>query len=528
MVMHKVMKKLLNKIFIFSLILPFLLMAILYNYINIHNSNWFFHPDERDVYVFANQFYEHGNLKIESPAKPLNTSFMTPDGSTQLHGSLLPGRSLGIYILLAPFFIAGSNGPFLAIPFFGFLLLLFVFLISRDVFDKKTAYLATLILGFSPYFILWNNMLFSNIPALMFLLGGIYFLKKKGKALLISPLFFAMSIALRYEYLIYVCLIMLAIVIVEKQAAIKKIIPMLLAIGLFLTPIPLANHALYGRYTSFGYTQKSYDLNAGKTIDYSSASSGGASGQFKKISKRFGGQFNSSMPKNFYTNISEYLLVVAPLLLVLGSLGLLKLNRKLIHEPAILGLIFISIFTLIYFWTAPGYNGFGKSWLVSSYTRYFLPVAVTLAVFSAYALRKILVTRNTLLGCTLAVYAVFSISVSFNSRLGVNSVLAEKKENKKINTIALNLPKNSIIISNFYSKAIINRPVLIPNLTTQNKDNRINKTIQITDNYSSRFKFYIFENNNHSSYLGIAESLKNSNHSLELIDNKRLFYMVQQ
>jgi hypothetical protein len=204
------------------------------------------------------------------------------------------------------------------------------------------------------------------------------------------------------------------------------------------------------------------------------------------------------------------------------------LNRKLIHEPAILGLIFISIFTLIYFWTAPGYNGFGKSWLVSSYTRYFLPVAVTLAVFSAYALRKILVTRNTLLGCTLAVYAVFSISVSFNSRLGVNSVLAEKKENKKINTIALNLPKNSIIISNFYSKAIINRPVLIPNLTTQNKDNRINKTIQITDNYSSRFKFYIFENNNHSSYLGIAESLKNSNHSLELIDNKRLFYMVQQ
>jgi hypothetical protein len=383
-----------------------------------------------------------------------------------------------------------------------------------------------LLLGFSHYYLFWNNMLFSNIPALSFLLGGIYYFNQKSNIKYISSIFFAISISLRYEYAIYVVLVLLAYLILKRTKALKLIIITGFSIGFILIPIPILNHQIYGSYTSFGYTQKSYDLNAGKTIDYSSSDEGGIQGFKNKLLKRFGGQFNSSMPKNFITNYSEYLLALAPLLILLSTIGMLDKRHQAIRDPAILGLIFICIFTLLYFWTAAGYNGFGKSWLASSYTRYFLPASVLFAIFSAYALNKFLIKKIVYIAFVLVIYIIFSFSITLNSKLGLRAIASEKRENKTVNNMTSELPKNAIIISNFYSKAIIDRPVLIPNLTSQIKDDRLSKTAEIINKDKNFNKFYIFENTNHSSYLGVADYLQENNQQIELIDNIRNFYVI--
>jgi hypothetical protein len=517
-----------KKIFLYiALILPFIILFVICNFINIHRSNWFFHPDERDVYVFSQQLYRHGNLVIDKQSS-INPAYTTPDGSTENNGKILPGRSYGIYILLAPFFLLGSSGPFYAIPIFGLLTLLFLFLITKQLFNYKVAYISILLLGYSPHFIIWNNMLFSNIPALMFLLGGIYFYIKNNKLQYISPLFFSFSIILRYEYAIYVFLVLFSYFIIEKRKSIKKIFLTSFIMLVLFSPLPLLNHAVYGNYFSVGYIQKSYDLNTGKTIDYSKSNKPGILGIAQKITNRFGGQFNSKMPKNFAINFSEYLISIVPILIILGIMGIVQQKRKIFKDPIILSLILIIFFTLFYFGTAAGFNGFHKAWLVSSYTRYFLPIITALSVFSAYALVKFLENRLIVIGGILLVYFITSLNTAYSKNLGLKDIEASKKDNKSINYMAKALPYNAVIISNFYSKVIIDRPVLLPNLTAQEKGDRLRNTQDIVKKNILKNKFYILENVNHSSYVGIADYLKDSGYKIAPIDINRGLYEVKR
>jgi hypothetical protein len=371
-------------------------------------------------------------------------------------------------------------------------------------------------------------MLFSNIPALMFLLGGIYFYIKNNKLQYISPLFFSFSIILRYEYAIYVFLVLFSYFIIEKRKSIKKIFLTSFIMLVLFSPLPLLNHAVYGNYFSVGYIQKSYDLNTGKTIDYSKSNKPGILGIAQKITNRFGGQFNSKMPKNFAINFSEYLISIVPILIILGIMGIVQQKRKIFKDPIILSLILIIFFTLFYFGTAAGFNGFHKAWLVSSYTRYFLPIITALSVFSAYALVKFLENRLLVIGGILLVYFITSLNTAYSKNLGLKDIEASKKDNKSINYMAKALPYNAVIISNFYSKVIIDRPVLLPNLTAQEKGDRLRNTQDIVNKNILKNKFYILENVNHSSYVGIADYLKDSGYKIAPIDINRGLYEVKR
>ncbi len=507
------------------------ILFYLYSYLSFHGANWFFHPDERDVYSISYNLYKKGTF---SSSQPLNTQFdaalFIPDGSSSINERIVPGRSLGIYILEAPSFIFGQQAPFYLISICGLLAVFFFYLITKKLLDKSTAIFAALFLAFSPQFIFWNNMLFSNVPALAFLLAGIYYTFSPQKWFLVG-LFFAFSVMLRYEFILFVGLYLFInfLLVYKKEKNHRSIIFMTATMLALLIFIPLCNKKIYGSYTSFGYTQKAYDLQLGNTVDYR-VGGGGSSGVFSKYLKRFGGQFSDpKLLDNIQLNFKQYILLMTPILLI-GLLGLKEAWFKSKSREVFLGLSAIALFSLIYFGSGAGYNGFGKGWLAGSYTRYLLPLLVLLALLTGLFISRLFNDRKyKMVFFIITVYVIFSINQLFNAPLGLSAVGESKRNYHEVEQKANSLPANAVVVSNFYSKTIISRPVLIPYLIPLSKDERPQKSLDYIDELLNDHSVYVFENPYHSSYIYLDSILKNrGNYRLTTIDKNNNFYKVEK
>lgn len=483
-----------------------------------HNALWFFHPDERDLYTSSHSLYTTGKLTHPLPLNgAYDAELFTPDGSSANKATLLPARSLGIYMLLAVSFIFGTNGPFYVIAICGVLTLGFTYLIVRKVVGGYAGILSVIFFGFSPQFLMWNNMLFSNVPAMMFFLGGVYFAQWRRRSIL-PPLFFAFSILMRYEFALFVCIYFVTDFLIQrnKRAVISRYVMYGAVAALILGIVPLMNKSIYGSFASFGYTQKSYDLNAGKTIDYGLDNNAGPLQVLQKYGQRFGGQFSDkNIISNFIINASQYLLRLSSIIVILGLGGLaLLLAKRGIVLKVFAPFLAISLFVLIYFNTAPGYNGFNKGWLVGSYTRYLLMVVLTLSILAAIFINRFWSSsyhKQRLVPIVMGAYVFLSAYALFNAPLGLSQVSASKNDYAKIEEQVRQLPDNAIVVSSFYSKAIISRPVLNPNLIPTEKTARPQKSTEYVDDLLHKgYTVFTLENPNHSSYMHLDEVINNN------------------
>jgi hypothetical protein len=268
----------------------------------VKKSDWFFHPDERDAYTFSLNLFRNGTL---ASTENLNTKFQgeifTPTGSTGHGNQILPGRSLGIYVLESPMFIFGDKGPFYLTPLMGIVCIGYLYLLIKKTVNAGTATLATIFFAFSPQFLFWNNMLFSNVPALTFLLAGMYYLINEQKKITLVGIFFATAIMLRYEFVVFVIIFLFFYVFYKNKSkgAITTLTPLVSVILVLLIFIPILNKELYGSYLSFGYTQNAFDQHLQRTINYQIGSKDNLQMTLKKYANRFGGQFAD---KNFLKN----------------------------------------------------------------------------------------------------------------------------------------------------------------------------------------------------------------------------------
>ena len=200
-----------------------------------------------------------------------------PEGSTWKEDKIIPQRSFGIYFLLAPFQLLGMNGVTIFIALAGIITIIFFYLFARQFYDKHVAGLATVLFSFSFPMIYWSNMIFSNIPAVMFFMIGLFFVAKvdkeeKLKDYILASLFFALSVWIRYEYIILVAFIIPFFIyrlynhLIKKNITKKELVQktkfLTIAAIVFiilLTPILALNKTVYGSAFSIGYTT-GYDL----------------------------------------------------------------------------------------------------------------------------------------------------------------------------------------------------------------------------------------------------------------------------
>jgi hypothetical protein len=261
-----------------EIILIFVLLVgsflFVFNYLNFHHAQWFLHPDERDAYVHAKLYATTGSFSYTDTLNTIySTNAFTPDGSVASGSKIIPALAMGILILLGPSFILGTKAAFFVSPICATISLLFAYLILRRHFGNRFSFIATILFAFTPCFIFWSNMLFSNIPAMMFFLVGLYIADgKRAKAL--AGLFFGWAILLRYEYILVVAIYLLTSLLLSKGNKIRTITAITLVMIPILLIIPFENKKIYGSIASNGYTQKAYDRKSHEVVDFGNSRGG--------------------------------------------------------------------------------------------------------------------------------------------------------------------------------------------------------------------------------------------------------------
>lgn len=445
---------------ILALVLVFLSLFFLYNYLNLSQGRWTLHPDDKRVYVFSNVLLETGHLWYQSPLnQEYGTDAFVPgmDDYVSEAGEgerIRAPYSPGIFFLVCTGNLFGYRGPFFIVSFVGLMGLLFFYLTVRKLYGFKPALISVIFLGFSTAYVYWNNMLFSNIPALSFALGGIYFVvmavskPDRLRYYLLAAAFFAVSIWIRYEFVILAVLSMLPALRSWRKLRLKYVICAVVLLGALGGLILVLNNATTG--SLLGIPEK-----AGAT----------ASEYMVKYPARFRG-FGV-----LFNNGDMYLYSIAPLLTVLGILGLIYAIK---NERSVYVLLFalIGIIVFYYYGNNSQFWGYGRYWMASSYTRYFLPLFAALSLFAALFMSRFLGRLNwrryTLTLVTVLVIAthiITSLYLLHNEDFGLSYTHDYMESRKAVDDFVASLPEETIVVDladSWFEKMIISRTVFVP------------------------------------------------------------------
>jgi len=123
------------------------------------------------------------------------------------------------------FFITGIGeiGIRLSLVFFSTGIVAISYFLIRDMFNKKFAFLASILITFSWIFMFFSGRPLNNLPASFFLLTSVFFfwkgyvLKKGNKFIYLFGLFFAITCLTRMQYLISAIPLMLFAFVREKH-----------------------------------------------------------------------------------------------------------------------------------------------------------------------------------------------------------------------------------------------------------------------------------------------------------------------
>ncbi|MDD5748648.1 MAG: glycosyltransferase family 39 protein [Actinomycetota bacterium] len=440
-----------------------LLFLIVFNFLNFSQSRWTLHPDDHDIFVFSKVLLQKGHLWYSSP---LNEKFKTRAFQPSLddYESKPSNRyaisslySPGMYFLVAPGHLLGLRGPFVIVGIIGVFGILFLYLLSRDLYGKLAAITSSLFLGFSAPYLYWSNMLFCNIGALSFFIAGTYFLnraiKGKGKKNKFVPVvvFFAISIWVRYDFLLLVMIVVIVSLIayrktINKQELLRGFI-VLVALTIILATI---NHLSTG--TISGYR--------------------GAIGAGKQTSKEIAHHFvNIPDMGALLANTKMYLFGMAPVLVLAAMPGIALLLRKERNYVSI-SLLAAGIFALYSYGKTSGFYAYQKNWLASSYTRYFLPVFFVLSICASISTTEVFkrIRKKWLSSAIVCLILITHICLSFfvlyRNQYGLDFAKKYSRDRKNVNAFVSTLPASSVIIDgsndDYFRFDITSRVVLNP------------------------------------------------------------------
>ena len=303
------------------------------------------------------------------------------------------------------------------------------------------------------------NMLFSNVLALSFFLGGIYLLirwQKTGQARLsfLALALLIIGVWVRYDFVIP-AVIILGVFFGSGLVTGRLPRRLLIELAAFsLIPVILL---LVFNYETAG------SIVAVTRGDPSQT----ATELFWKYPLRpFPGDVLA-------TNLRMYLLDLTPILVTLALVGIAWTWRR---GPGVVGvaLLLVGAFVLFYYGKNADYWGFDKNWLGSSYTRYFLPAVIALGIFGGAAGDRIYeVIRRAipggryggvlLLGGLLAVHVAISWRSLDGTDFGLTFSRNQAEDFQYFDRLVDSFPSNTVLVDTtrggFFRKMVVSRPV---------------------------------------------------------------------
>lgn len=358
-------------------------------------------PDENSNYIFTKLYGQTGELTISEKYNLYAGDIIHPRSFRSDFGVLKPVSFLGIILIYGKIvsFTTYKILPFLT-PFFASLGIVFFYLLIKQIFGRRNAFICAFLLAiFPPYIYYTARSMFHNILFLVLLIIGLYFLvaiNKKEKTkysnyvnLLrtsLAGIFFGLSIMVRTSELMWVAP-MLAVIwfFYIKRVSITKLILFLSLFFLAATPALYYNKILYGSYFFGGYSEMNQSIvniaNAGSDIIKSTASGsfafvGDLIGNIKDNIFYFGFRpYNSAKMFYYYFVKMFWWIFVAAALGFFIFLSKWK-KQKYRYWAYLVGLALTSFILIIYYGSWEFHdNPDPKSFTIgNSYTRYWLPI----------------------------------------------------------------------------------------------------------------------------------------------------------
>jgi len=180
--------------------------------------------------------------------------------------------------------------------------------------------------------------------------------------------------------------------------------------------------------------------------------------------------------------------------------------------------------------------GEGKKCLVgSSYIRYSFLMYIVIVIYSSTFIYKNI--REKKLPCLivpliLIIHIVLTLNMLFYGTFGLQDTVKWKEQFYQIDKTVAKLPKNSVIITNLYGKAIVSRKVLNVELIKEEdkikKREAVIKCINILLNNS--YRVYLLEASFHKpTYLNLKRFIEEKgNLKLTEIDSKLYLYEIKK
>lgn len=479
---------------ILFLIVLVILLFFLFSKLNISRNRWTLHPDDHDIYYYSEILLKTGHLWAESPYnEEYQTEAFQPGiddvtgenpGPYRLRNEYAPG----MYLVVCPGHLIGSRGPFLIVSILGIIGVLFIYFFTRELFGKGSAIISSLFLGLCAVYVYWSNMLFSNIPAFTFFAGGLYFtaraVKEKDRKVFyfLSTVLYLMSIWIRYDYIIFVALTVLLVLILYRRELVaghvlQSLILSVLVVACFAALNYLFTGGVMGITSARGTVQTGADMmvrSPARWLDLQA----------------------------LYTNARMYIFGMAPLLATLGVLGLILCLVRY-RDGFVIALAALTVVVILFYGTSSRFWGYDLNYLASSYTRYFLPAFMCLSVFAgvfttrllkAIPRRKVAIMLGVIL---LAAFVASSVFALHRNKIGMTFTDRYCGNRKSVNTYVSTLPDNAVVVDftsdNFYRVIIVSRTVFNP--TFFDEDDMEDETIAVLGDLSSEgVPVYIIDN----------------------------------
>lgn len=491
-----------------------------------NQGNGFYHPDESSTYLIArNIFLNHSDKIPVSYNSEFNTNAFTPSllYYNKEKKEVVPREPYALYYLVSVGFIFGPTGPFIIISILSWLSVIACYYLAKELFDQKVALFSAIIYGYSAPLIYWANSLYGNLPALTFLLFGLYFVIKiikypqtNCKNYIYSSIFLGLSFSIRYEYLIFIAFFSPLLFIFRNIINKYYLAIFLLILLLFSSVLVIKNYDYYGSFIPQSYISdiETSNVDHESTNLVSSSSVSYIINGFKKVYLRFFTQDISPNLKQIKNNFGQNFLMILPVQICFSIFGLITILKQKNKLARVFSFLFTVLIIVWSYDTLGGYHwGEGEEGIGLVYIRYLSISYLWITIlFATYLIPRINNSFfNKLIFCTIILITFYQNSfLLFSEKNNLLITNNQKKFFTYINNYLKRIPDHPIIVSGFYGKAIIDNTVLdYSKINTSNENNNKSLTDIITRLLNKNQKIYLFENITHkSTFLNYANYIE--------------------
>lgn len=415
-------------------------------------------PDEAANAYFAKRLVNSQSMKVISPLNKLaGVPMVHPRSTSVIDGYLAPASFLGWPILAGAigWLIGGWALPYLT-PLGAVLGLICFYLVGREFFGRRTAWLSTLLLAFLPAYWYYNsrgffhNALFFDVLMLVVWSTIKAVRTKKCGYYLLTGLAYGAAVALRSSEIFWMTAAGLVWLTVAGYKLEWRLLPIFIGgVLLGFAPVLAANYVIYGQPLSLGYRPE---------LQFTLQNVGGSLSIWRELILPFG-----IHPSIIFNTVSNYLFGLMwwwAMLAVIGFGYMLYKWRSWgrEHKGFILAAMVAILWLVVLYgsWQFHDNPNPAAVTLGTAYTRYWLPIYAFALLIAAYALENFWHKNwgKAISLILIGVYLIFSVRlVVFDPEEGLQQIRRNIKRFETVNKAVQQLTEaNSVIVTNITDK----------------------------------------------------------------------------